>query len=385
MNYLFVGGFDLPNRNAAAQRIMAIADMLAMNGHLVDIIGIASDPRAERSFVEHSHGIRIASSQYPETPLHWLKYLTSIKRIKTISHLSTYDVVLCYNFPAVAFINLRINKLYYKYTLIADITEWYRSDFGGPAFRIMKYIDVTIRMYLAPVLADRLIVASQFLQSFYRNSHVLVLPTLVPRHKFLRTYSEASSTQDGLTFIYAGFPFYKADDAATILKDRIDHVVESFSKLEGSHWTLNIFGITEADYCKYLKKPANRLFGDRIRFHGKVDRAIILEQYLNSSYSVFFRDQSRSNLAGFPTKLSESFDMGVPVITNDVGDSKEYVGRDRGFVFPSLEQEYHLHLRDVIIRGAVHARRLRRNILAHNPLNATYWIDKVNRFMTLEE
>lgn len=382
MKYLFVGGFNLPNRNAAAQRIMAIAEVLVSYGHSVDIAGLSKELDEYSEFVEIKKGIRIINTPYPKSKKEWLLYLLTPQRLLKVTKLTNYDILVCYNHPAFALIWLSISRLFNRFALISDLTEWYSTEHGGPLFRVLKKLDVSVRMYLSSYLSDRLVVASQYLCDFYKNKPVLILPTLVPGSE-CNTAVDYSATGSGrLRFIYAGLPFYKGDNDKIVMKDRIDLIVESFLKIKKLDWELNIYGVDEEEYCALLKKKREKMFGDRINFHGKVPRAIVMAGYCSSHYSIFFRDENRSNKAGFPTKLSESFEVGVPVITNDVGDSKEYVGTDRGFIFPNSADEYSEYITEIITLGVEHSIKLKCNVVENNPLAVELWSARINEFMT---
>ena len=61
-----------------------------------------------------------------------------------------------------------------------------------------------------------------------------------------------------------------------------------------------------------------------IIFHGKIDHKKAIELLLQSDCSIFVRERSRKNMAGFPTKFVEAITAGTGVIANNVSDITKY-------------------------------------------------------------
>jgi glycosyltransferase involved in cell wall biosynthesis len=57
-----------------------------------------------------------------------------------------------------------------------------------------------------------------------------------------------------------------------------------------------------------------------------------IKNILDCDCYIFIRSSDRRNNAGFPTKFAESFTCGVPIITTDVSDVKEYINLSNGSV-----------------------------------------------------
>ncbi|ELV8644694.1 hypothetical protein QNE66_004418, partial [Vibrio vulnificus] len=73
------------------------------------------------------------------------------------------------------------------------------------------------------------------------------------------------------------------------------------------------------NYISTLEK-----MGDNVVFHGRVPHNELISYISESDYSIFFRDDTRVNKAGFPSKLAESLTLGIPVITNEISSLKKY-------------------------------------------------------------
>jgi glycosyltransferase involved in cell wall biosynthesis len=77
---------------------------------------------------------------------------------------------------------------------------------------------------------------------------------------------------------------------------------------------------------------------NRIIFHGRLHHEEALKILQGSDYCIFYRENTRLNRAGFPTKFVESISCGVPVITTRTSDLAQYIN-NRGFL---LEQDQFL-------------------------------------------
>lgn len=370
MKILFVGGFDLPSNNAAAQRVCALASTLAEVNFEIDLVGLSSNSEDVSEFTSLQGVGRYLNLDYPRSLVDWLSYLTSIRRIEHKVNLSDYDAVVAYNFPFVPLALLSFKRKNRNFVLVSDITEWYDVNSSSIVFRIIKGMDVFFRMQLAGVLSDSLIVVSRFLKRFYKNTSSIVIPTLVLDDNVSQL---SINTNDEIRFIYAGIPFSRRDKNTVHLKDRIDLVVKYFLDQQATGWRLDIYGVSLDDFCSTFGYDLEAIDSKKIKFHGRVQRSVVLDAFKKADYSIFIRDNKRSNWAGFPTKLSESFSMGVPVVTNDVGDSKLYINNSRGVVLEGDGQNFKDQISNLINLGKGKANEYKANLRSHNPLAIEAW------------
>ena len=85
--------------------------------------------------------------------------------------------------------------------------------------------------------------------------------------------------------------------------------------------------------------PEIKIEGNVI-FEGFVSHAQAVKFILSCDCYIFIRESDRRNNAGFPTKFAESFTAGVPVITTDVSDVREYIEKSgNGTVLPSTDEK----------------------------------------------
>lgn len=59
-------------------------------------------------------------------------------------------------------------------------------------------------------------------------------------------------------------------------------------------------------------------------FRGRQPNQLVLKRIAECDFSIFFRDETRVTLAGFPSKLAESISCGTPVISNKMVSLENY-------------------------------------------------------------
>lgn len=321
---LYVGGFELPDKNAAAHRVLANAKILRELGYRVCLIGIdktlpkKTDPEPTEKQVEGFSYYRIG---YPKSLADWLSYLTSISNIRRLKKIRP-SYIIAYNYPAVALYRLlkygRANGI----KIISDCTEWYQP-VGNPVFRSLKRWDTELRMKKIHPRLDGMIVISKFLYEYYagKQKPVLYLPPLVDKmqEKWKRENEEKPGEEIVLT--YAGSP-------GSGKKDRLDRIIRVLYRIRttsGLPVFLNMIGMTREQYMRVFDGEAGDTIDSFVRFHGRLSHAETLAYIKNSDYEIFVRENSLVNTAGFPTKFVESISCGTPVLTNLSSNLGDYL------------------------------------------------------------
>ena len=95
---LYIGGFELPDKNAAAQRVMANAKLLGEMGFDVSFIGISNDIVNAPHIVD---GFASNPVPYPIGTKQWIYQITTFVDTKVILDKKP-DYVILYNFPSIA-------------------------------------------------------------------------------------------------------------------------------------------------------------------------------------------------------------------------------------------------------------------------------------------
>ena len=326
---LYVGGFEMPDKNAASLRVKSNAKILKTLNYKVIFIGLTKEYSCVKKEVHH--GFESWLIPYPKNIYSWFNHIISINRVlEVITHLNKNEIraIICYNFPAIPLYKLqkycKKNNIFH----ISDTTEWYSSMNYSFLRKVVKYIDTSLRMKYFQFYSDGIITTSNYLTKFYSKTvkHVVEIPTL-----FDLNISRSLNEDKKVKFIYAGIPFDKNHplEKRNLIKDRLDKVVVLFSNvgLNYNNFILNIYGLNEPDYIKVFPEHKSMLIESKncIKFHGKVSNTIVKEQMLLSDFSVFIRNIDRTIEAGFPTKFSESISMGTPVICNKISCIDKYM------------------------------------------------------------
>ncbi|MCS4281747.1 hypothetical protein M2396_000012 [Pseudomonas sp. BIGb0278] len=330
----YIGGFELPDKNAAALRVIANGKILRSLGYEVVFVGVDSSLRAgsdaQRALYSN---FECWSVPYPKTSVEWVRYICGLQSVMGVLRKSRTDkmvAAICYNYPAVASLRIRQHCRKFGMKFIADATEWYDASGGQLVHRLIKFADTGLRMHLVNQLCDGVFTTSKYLTDFYskRGKTTVELPTL-----FDATVFSAPPLRDPESpkkFIYVGSPFDvgRVNRDRTNLKERLDSCIELFYELylKGKIFSFDVYGILEADYLKVFPEHVSvlkKMMG-AVRFHGRRPNAEVLSFIAQSDFSIFFRDKTRVTLAGFPSKLAESITIGTPVISNTMMSLEPY-------------------------------------------------------------
>jgi glycosyltransferase involved in cell wall biosynthesis len=121
-------------------------------------------------------------------------------------------------------------------------------------------------------------------------------------------------------------------------KESLDTIVKAYGRLEPGKVRLNIIGVTEKDFCDFYKQGAELIARceNEINFMGRFSHEETIKHVANCDCYIFIRQSDVRNNAGFPTKFSESFTCGVPIVTTDISDIRDYMTEDRGRVLDSV-------------------------------------------------
>lgn len=309
---LYVGGFILPDGNAAAQRVVANAKLFSKIGYNVIFLNyskVVTKPRMSRYF-----GFECFECPWPE----WnVASRIDVDRIEEmLANRCDIACIVAYNYPAISL--SRLIKLCHQQGIacIGDVTEWYRARDVSLFKMPVKYFDTAFRMRRLHQKMDGLIVISEYLKQFYcKHPKVLLLPPLIDSADEKWNVTIGRSGDEMTRLVYAGKPS-KTKERLDLIVDAVDSLSPEFSI------QLDVVGITHEEFCKIYHRSAK---SRRIVFHGRVSHKEALEFVKRADYSVILRDDNLVTRAGFPTKFAESVSCGTPVICNDNSDLKHWV------------------------------------------------------------
>ena len=345
---LYVGGFELPDKNAAAQRCVANAKIFRDLGYKVVLLGVS---KTQQKAIEREEyfGFDCWSIPYPKSTRAWLKHITSLDQVNYLfekEYSNQVAAVVCYNHPAIS--QYRIKRLahQHKALALADVTEWYSVSGSKLAQKIVKWLDTSLRMYLLNFMMDGLITTSDYLSRFYQKKTIVELPTLYDKsqlHDFIPVNSSSRNAIPEL--IYAGSPFdvAQAERDRSAVKERLDLIIESLfgASSQGINFHLSIFGVTREDYLRVYPEHSETLdeLKQKIKFKGRCTHSVILDNIAKSDFSIFLRDINRVTLAGFPSKFAESVTLGTPVITNPISNLTSYAVEGKNCFYVDIDDK----------------------------------------------
>lgn len=308
-NILYVGGFVLPDRNAAAQRVIAIAKGFRELGHQVIFLNY-SDQVEEPCWTEYSG---FACYDAPKRSMY--SHLTNIDDVVRIIDEKKITRVVAYNYPAVALSKLICLCRKRRIKCYADATEWYVAQ-GNFIFKVIKTIDTEWRMRWLHKKMDGVIAISDYLYRYYHKKvHTVKIPPTVDTNDDKWQIQPIEWPKDKTVFVYAGSP--------TAQKERLDLILDAAESLAEKHsLAVRVIGITEEQYELMYEKKAPK---NCAVFLGRISHNDVIREVKSADWSIIVRDNNKVVKAGFPTKVVESIACGTPVIANPFSNIADYL------------------------------------------------------------
>lgn len=317
---LYVGNILFPDGDAASHRVIGNAKILKELGYRVVLLGCRENETRELLQTrENTIGFDCYFFNAPNTKKEWSKYLLSINWYSSI--LEIVDIVIAYNYPAIALNKLRKHCRRTGKKIYADCTEWFDPS-GWSVWSLIKRADTFLRMRNIHPKLDGIIAISSFLQRFYkeRNTHVICIPPLIDKSD-KKWHNDEAVLNDILRLAYVGNPGSGGKDKLDIIINAIDEIINKQPSLKVQ---FTIVGITKEQYLErfsFLPQKMDKV----VIFMGRKSNMEALDIIKKSNFSIFLRDKNLVTTAGFPTKFSESIACGTPVLTNDTSDISKYL------------------------------------------------------------
>jgi glycosyltransferase involved in cell wall biosynthesis len=336
---LYIGGFEMPDKNAAAQRVLANAKLFRELGYETTFLGISKSERINKKYYTQQNdvcGFKNYVINYPSNILKWCKYASYIKHIT--SYFSEVNIIIAYNYPAIALYRLSCWCRNHNKKIVADCTEWYQS-----AWSIMgciKGIDTFLRMRFIHSQLSGLIAISKYLYDYYncRMHNVLQLPPLVDKSdaKWVSKDCNRGKPKDGvINIVYAGNPGIGFKDNLSLIFNALAYV-----KQKGFVLNLTIIGITEAQYVTNQIEQIPHNIKDNITFLGRIEHIEAITFIRKADYQLIFRNNTRVNRAGFPMKFVETISCGTAVICNEFSNIKDFmVANMNGYIISDISAD----------------------------------------------
>ncbi|WP_188205316.1 glycosyltransferase [Desemzia incerta] len=341
---LYIGGFELPDKNAAAHRVLNNAKIFSKIGYDVAFVGIDKSLNYKNNIFTTEKKVNNFTSwsiPYPNSTKEWGDYLTNTNNLeKVIDTFSDLKAVICYNYQSISFIKLKKSCEKKGILVLADATEWYSTKNSNLLFKVLKGTDSFTRMRMIHKKVSGIIVISKYLETYYKksNENVLRLPALVDLTEDKWNNKIKDNQTNIKKLVYAGSP---GKD-----KDKLDLLIESLSKLRDDlDYQLKVVGLTEIEYLNKYNTSTEKLkkLGNRVVFLGRISHEKSLEVIKSADFSIFIRNSTRETNAGFPTKFSESISCGTPVLTTNTSDLSLYLKEGVNGFFLEIEDEKKLN------------------------------------------
>lgn len=329
---LYVGNFELPDKGAAANRVVSNGKIFNQLGFRTAFLGVSKD--VTDAGVHLLDGERhMYEEAYPRGNKQWLEHMISTENIKTlVKQLGDVNLIVLYNVPYTLLINAKKTFGKQDIKVVYDCTEWTGVTEGSLPKRIIKKLDEHFIRNHIHKTADGLIVISSLMEAGYAGCENLIkLPPLIDIEDPI--WHQNMEKNDVFTFCFAGI----LDGN----KESLDTIAEAYGRLETGNVRLNIIGITEEAFCDFYDNGADLIkqCKNEINFMGRFSHEETIKHAANCDCYIFIRQSDVRNNAGFPTKFSESFTCGVPIITTDISDVAGYMNTDRGWVLEHVSIE----------------------------------------------
>jgi glycosyltransferase involved in cell wall biosynthesis len=237
--------------------------------------------------------------------------------------------IIAYNYAPLAYYNLYHYCKKESIPLIPDITEWYLIDGKFTLGKFLRMILHDWRIRFISPRSSNLIVAVDFLKHRFKDRNVLVLPVVssVKSSPVLKKIVKGET----LHITYAGYC------GGNFSKELLNNQVKAFASLQHTEYDsqLNIVGISKEEMLVF-EPSLEKVFNNsklRINVLGRLSHTETIKVLQQSHFSFFIRPRNRVSKIGFPGKVKEAFELGLPVITNDTGDLSKYIkNRENGFI-----------------------------------------------------
>ena len=394
---LYVGNFELPDKNAAAHRVVNNGKIFCELGFRTVFLGAARG--------ESFHGVKRAEDAagsklndggfdfweraYPASTADWVRQLYDVSDVRAVSEAyADLRLVVAYNLPFATFKALKKAFSGTDVRVAYDCTEWNGYAEGSLPKRLYKKRDEKqIRTKLARECRD-VIVISERMEKSYRaarpDMNLLRLPPLVDVEDPI--WRQEREEHPGVfEFCFSG---------TVSNKERLDLVVEAFLSLDRPDVRLRIVGMTVEEFFagapdkgavgRGLDSRRETAFAEQaaignIIFDGYLSHAEAVGRTLSCDCCVFIREATGRNTAGFPTKFAEAFTCGVPIITTDVSDVAAYIDSpEKGTVVGASVGEIRAAMDAALTEFRGYTPAVRDTFDYRNHIDGTReWIDRV--------
>lgn len=318
---LITGTFRFPDKDAAAFRVYSIAKLFGTD-YTVHVAGWEKNYNGQNKYIfDNLYCFSQGDLDYNKTNLFVNLFRSFFRGINTfcwIIKIKKYDLIILYNPPSIFSILIILVSSLFRIKLILDSTEWYESKHLSKHFLSFARFENAFRMFFVYKLFKNVICISDFLKNYYKKNSI-VIPPLFLESK-INHNNKNMVKNETINFLYAGQMGQKDS-----LKQFI-YLLPEIAKVNNINLKLIILGMSGKELKNHLSD--DKFYNKSSKFVdclGRVDKKIVSEYYKSSHFVVFFRENKRYAIAGFPSKSVEAWQHGLPIITNEVGELKKYL------------------------------------------------------------
>ena len=318
---IYVGEFVLPDKSAAANRVVSNGKIFEHLGYRPLFLGAAAtDDQFDgiRSVANHEN---MYEQAHPATSRQWIHHIFSTRNVQKLAEDANPHIVIAYNLSFLTF--LRLKRVFKKQgvRVAYDCTEWTGYTDGSFLKRMYKKVDEWLLRHLLAKVCDNLIVISdRMAQQYAHCKNLIQLPPLVDTSCSI-WHQAVQRDEDVFEFCFSGRP--DGD------KESLDLLVNAFCSLEETKVRLRIVGLTKQEFLTLYPALEEQAKDPRLVFMGQVPHAQSIGYTLGCDCYVFIRQPDRRNQAGFPTKFAESYTCGGRILTTNISDVGRYFTSSR--------------------------------------------------------
>lgn len=325
MNVAFVLKYSFPNDCAGTVRVVTLSKIFKDLGYSPVFIGINYTKQSGR-YCEHGvfhdceyYNISVESKKAFDVSGIYSIVKQNLKRI--LSHYDVQHIISTglegASLAAVLSISKEMNV-----SLIGDIVEWYdKGDFKGLRAKV-KLLRNRYALIIQNPKMHNILAISTLLGDYYKNRrcNITVIPSIIDIEEYIPV-KELYCENDTISFAYAGSPGTKDSVINFLTAASMITTTEYKKKIK-----INLYGVTKEELILLgCDKLVIEQLGDRLSCVQHIPHEQVKIEIAKANFTLLVRPIRKSSQAGFPTKLSESFACGTPVIANLTSDLGKYL------------------------------------------------------------